>query len=323
MQNPSLPVGAFLAVFLVLIPVPWHWRARNIGTLAIIAWLSVINLIYGINSIIWAGDVSNPVPVYCDIATKIIVGANFALPIATMCVCKHLELVSSNRQVRLDNTDRRRRMIFDSIMCFGVPLIFMALHYVVQGHRYDIIENFGCQPTVYISWAAVFIIYMPPLAFSLATLVYASIALYHFVRRRISFAMHLQNSNSALTTHRYLRLIAMAVTEIAWGSSLSAFNLYNNTHYGLRPWISWANVHSNFSRVDLYPTIELLPSFLNTQYLFWWMMPASAYIFFLFFGFGEEARKEYSKVITLFCTRILGHSIKQDSFGTSSLPVSK
>lgn len=44
-----------------------------------------------------------------------------------MCVCKHLELVSSNRRVRFDRVDKRRRIIFDSVICFGVPLIFMAL----------------------------------------------------------------------------------------------------------------------------------------------------------------------------------------------------
>jgi hypothetical protein len=68
MQYPSLPAGAFLAAVLVLIPLPWHWRARNIGTLAIIGWLFIVNMIYGINAIIWAGNVDNPAPVWCDIS---------------------------------------------------------------------------------------------------------------------------------------------------------------------------------------------------------------------------------------------------------------
>jgi hypothetical protein len=67
MQYLYLPVVAFLAAALVLVPLPWHWRARNVGTLAIIAWLFVINMIYGINTIVWAGNVSNPVPLWCDI----------------------------------------------------------------------------------------------------------------------------------------------------------------------------------------------------------------------------------------------------------------
>ncbi|KAL4061745.1 GPCR fungal pheromone mating factor [Scleroderma citrinum] len=320
MQPPSLPFSAFLAAILVIIPLPWHWRARNVGTLAIMIWLFVMNIIYGVNIIVWTGNVDNPAPVWCDISTKLIVGANVALPIATMCICKHLELVSSNRHVRMDNKDRQRRIIFDSIMCFCLPLVFMALHYVVQGHRYDIIEDFGCQPAIYVSIAALFLVYMPPLVFSLATLVYAALALHHFMRRRLSFVMHLQNSNSALTTHRYLRLMAMAVTEMFWGTALTAFNIYSNFSYGLRPWISWQNVHSNFSRVDLYPTLYLSPSFLRSLYLFWWAMPASAFIFFLFFGFGEEARKEYWKVFILFRVYVLRLPVQSASRCSASIP---
>ncbi|OAX34692.1 fungal pheromone STE3G-protein-coupled receptor [Rhizopogon vinicolor AM-OR11-026] len=320
MQYLYLPVVAFLAAALVLVPVPWHWRARNVGTLAIITWLFVVNTIYGINAILWAGNVNNPAPLWCDISTKLIIGANTALPLATMCVCKHLELVASNRHVRFDNVDKRRRVIFDSIMCFGVPLLFMALHYIVQGHRFDIVENFGCQPAVYFSVEGIIIVWLPPLIFAVATLVYAAIALHHFICRRMSFAAHLQNSNSALTTQRYLRLMAMAVTEITWGTALTAFNFYNNIESGLRPWISWQNVHSDWLRVDLFAFIELPPAFIRNMFLVWWAMPASAYIFFFFFGFGEEARKEYRKVINAFRRHVLRQSINHDSAFGSNIP---
>lgn len=320
MQYPSLAVGAFLAAALVLVPLPWHWRARNVGTLSIIAWLFVVNIIYGINAIVWDTNVNNPAPVWCDITTKLIIGANTALPLATMCVCKHLELVSSKRQVRFDHVDKQRRIIFDAAICFGIPLIFMALHYIVQGHRYDIVENFGCQPATYFSIEGIIIVWLPPLVFATATLIYAALALYHFLCRRMNFAAHLQNANSALTTHRYLRLMAMAVTEIVWGTTLTAFNLYNNVNSGLRPWTSWQDVHSDWLRVDLFAFIELSPSFIKSMFLLWWAMPASAYIFFLFFGLSQEARKEYGKIIKAFQKHVLRQSIKDVSFHGSDLP---
>ncbi|KAF8146792.1 pheromone A receptor-domain-containing protein [Mycena galopus ATCC 62051] len=49
----ELPIGAFLAGFIVLVPLPWHWRARNAPTLSIIAWLFVSNVILGVNATIW------------------------------------------------------------------------------------------------------------------------------------------------------------------------------------------------------------------------------------------------------------------------------
>ncbi|PPQ96640.1 hypothetical protein CVT26_010680 [Gymnopilus dilepis] len=321
MRYPELPIFAFISAALVIIPLPWHWRARNVATIAIMLWLFVVNVIYGINSIIWAGNVNDPAPVWCDITTKIVVGASYALPLATLCVCKHLEMVSSSRKVSYDFADRRRRMIFEFMMCFIVPMIFMALHYVVQGHRYDIFEDFGCQAAIYISIPAVFLIWFPQLLFSVFTFIFGALALHNFVRRRLTFAAHLQTSNSALTTHRYLRLIAMALTEMTWGTSLTAYNLWSNITGGLRPWTNWDDVHSNFSRVGLFPADEIPPWIIKTMILLWWALPASAFIFFAFFGFGEEARKEYKKLWTLFSKNILRKSEKEKKgkfFGGSS-----
>ncbi|KAF8174227.1 GPCR fungal pheromone mating factor, partial [Pholiota molesta] len=305
MQHPELPLFALLSAILALIPAIWHWRSRNVAILALIFWLSLSNLISFVNTIVWAGNVRNPIPVWCDITTKFLVGASYALPLATLCICKHLEMVSSSRKASYDAKDRQRRMIFEGFMCFGIPIIFMILHYIVQGHRYDIFENTGCQAAVYISVQAILIIWFPQLLFSVISLIYATLALHNFVRRRLTFAAHLQNSNSALTTNRYLRLIAMAVTEMVWSTTLTSYNLWNNVVGGLRPWTNWNDVHSNFSRVATFTTLDVPPQFLRIMMLFWWTLPASSLIFFVFFGFGEEALKEYKKVGRWFKTTIL------------------
>jgi len=177
--------------------------------------------------------------------------------------------------------------------------------YIVQGHRYDIIENIGCQAAVYISIPAVFLIWFPQLLFSVITLIYAALALHNFIRRRLTFSAHLQNSHSALTTNRYLRLIAMALTEMSWGTTLTAYNLWNNVSVGLRPWTNWDDVHSNFSRVHVFPALFIPKEYLRVMMLFWWSIPASSFIFFAFFGFGEEAVKEYTKIWTWFKTVVL------------------
>lgn len=67
-MHTELPVAAFIAAGLVLVPLPWHWRARNIATVSIIVWLFVSNIIYAINSIIWAGNVAASALVWCDIS---------------------------------------------------------------------------------------------------------------------------------------------------------------------------------------------------------------------------------------------------------------
>jgi pheromone a factor receptor len=52
----------------------------------------------------------------------------------------------------------------------------------------------------------------------------------------------------------------------------------------------------------------------------WWAMPASSIIFFVFFGFGEEARKEYRKLWTWFKRTILRRKDEKSSKLAVSIP---
>ncbi|TFY61868.1 hypothetical protein EVG20_g6898 [Dentipellis fragilis] len=292
-MHAELPVGAFLAAVAVLIPIPWHWRARNVPTLSIIAWLFVSNFIYGINTSIWAGNARILVPVWCDIVTKIQIGSNIALPAACFCLCVHLERIASVRQAHTTRTSKTRQMIFDLSMCWLLPILYMILHYIVQGHRFDIVEDFGCRPTVYVSIASLFIVFIPPLALTVATLILGGVALAHFFRRRLSFARHLQQSNSALTTARYFRLMVMALVEMFWTLVVSSLNVWFTCRGGLRPWISWDNVHVGFSQIGQFPTVLIPKDDLRWTFALWWTIPISAFIFSAFFAFGEDAMREY------------------------------
>ncbi len=169
----------------------------------------------------------------------------------------------------------------------------------MQGHRFDIIEAYGCQPTTDFSIPVIFIVsrYLPLLAVA-ATAVFAGmifitiacmlvriddapgLSLSHFIKRRMSFAAHL-STYFALTTSLYLRLVFMSILQMFWSYTLvlAAMNL------PLLPWTSWAEVHSDFSRIDQidqYPMIAI-PAYIDRNYhAQWWMVPA-------FFSFGRDA----------------------------------
>ena len=142
--HPEFGPVAILAALSLFLPLPWHWRARNVATLSMIGWLFVSNIIYAVDAFIWANNIVVVVPVWCDIskpssisvgniywtlalATKLIIGANFALPAACLCICIHLEQVASLRLAHNTLSDRQRRQFFEVGMCLGLPLIFMAL----------------------------------------------------------------------------------------------------------------------------------------------------------------------------------------------------
>ncbi|KAF7296899.1 Pheromone receptor Rcb2 B44 [Mycena indigotica] len=315
----ELPIGAFLASALVLLPVPWHWRARNIPTLSIVAWLFVSNLQLGVSAIIWADSIRKVAPVWCDIATKLQVGATMALPACCLSLCIHLERIASVRQVQSTPSQKRRRMFFDLTMCWGLPILSMALHYIVQGHRFDIVQDFGCKPAVYVSVPAILVIHVPVLIVVFATLIFASAALYHFFRRRITFARHLQDSSSALTPSRYFRLMAMALVQMVWATFLTLANLLLTIRGGLLPYTSWADVHAGFGYIGVFPRAFIPANHWAWAYFTFWSMPATALLFLVFFAFGQDAMAGYRSAFASF-RKMVGFPPKPKKARVPSMP---
>ncbi|RXW13915.1 hypothetical protein EST38_g11939 [Candolleomyces aberdarensis] len=307
--HPELGPVAILACLSLLLPLPWHWRARNIATLSIIFWFFIINFIYAVDAFVWADNVKLVMPVWCDITTKLIIGASYALPASCLCVSMYLEQIASLRTAQASVMDKRRRKWFEAFMGFGIPLVFMALHVIVQGHRYDIIEGYGCRPTTYYSIVAIFLIWVPPLVLAFGSVVYSALALRHFVVRRLTFAAHLQASNSALTTSRYLRLMSMAAIQMVGAITITSYALwFTSIAMPLRPWTNWDDVHSDFLRVDQYLTRFVPPALTRPFYISWWFTPISTFIFVAFFSFGKDALDEYKKCFTWIRTKVFRRS---------------
>ncbi|KAI0040541.1 fungal pheromone STE3G-protein-coupled receptor [Auriscalpium vulgare] len=301
----SLPIGAFIAAFCVLVPTPWHWRARSVPTLSMIAWLFIGNLTFAINAVIWVDSVRIVVPVWCDIVTKLQMGATVGLPAACLCLAIRLESIASVRNATVTHQMKVRRIIFDLCMCWGLPMLYMTLHTVVQGHRFDIVENFGCRPTIYVSVVAIFLVFIPPLVLSVGTLGFAGMALVHFFRRRVTFAKHLAQTDSAMTSARYFRLMLMAIVEMVFTTVISSLNVWFTSRDGLRPWLGWDGVHSGFKQIGQFPFAFIPTSDRQWTFVLWWSVPVTSYVFFIFFAFGEDAMKEYRKVLPWFRHRIL------------------
>ncbi|KAF8140691.1 hypothetical protein K438DRAFT_1995756 [Mycena galopus ATCC 62051] len=190
----ELPIGAFLVALIVLVPLPWHWRARNVPTLSIIAWLFVSSVILGATALVRG-----------DITMTLEIGVTMALPLCCLCPCIHLQRIASVWKVRATVEQRTRRRIFNLALFWG-------LH-----QRFDLIQYFGARPTT------------------------SSSATYNF-------APHLTSqSQSALTTSRYLRFMGMVLTQMLWAIFVTVANISYISSPGHLPWVSWASVHSGFS----------------------------------------------------------------------------
>lgn len=229
---------------------------------------------------------------------------------------RQLESIAAARQIHYTGRDVRVQRAIDLAIGIGGPTLVMILHVVVQGHRYDIIQRIGCIPAVYFSLPAIFLMSIwPPILMGIAA-VYggtfhvscalrrrshlggAVLALRLFLVRRYQFAKLLESSKSALTTSRFLRLIALAGLQIAFSLPIRLLVLVLNTqNNAIAPYESWAIVHEDFNSVLTMP-ITLWnegtpgPAKVSSELGFWLPVVVSA-MFFVFFGLGDESLAVY------------------------------
>ncbi|KAF8060134.1 fungal pheromone STE3G-protein-coupled receptor [Lyophyllum atratum] len=292
---PLFPIFAFIGFVVALIPLPWHLQAWNSGTCFYMFWASLACLNQFINSVVWAGNAINSAPIWCDISIRIMLGASVGLPAASLCINRRLYHIANVQSVGISRAEKRRGILIDTLICVLFPVMFVALQYVVQGHRFNIFEDIGCFPAIYNTLLAYFLGGMWPIAIGLTSATYF-LSLRSFARRRVEFGQFLA-SNKSLTISRYFRLMALATTEIMLTTPLAIFTIWlNATASPIGPWRSWDDTHLDYSRVEQFPALiwrNGSRSLVIGTELSRWVTPLCALVFFGFFGFAEEAKRNY------------------------------
>ena len=131
------------------------------------------------------------------------------------------------------------------------------------------------------------------------------------------------SSNSQVTFSRYFRLMALACMDTILTIPLGAFSIWLNAVQGggPSPWLGWADAHWGFSRVGTIPAVLWSSDYyaklsfdLTRAFIV-----ICAVIFFAFFGFAEEARKNYRKVFWAIAKRF-GYTmpVKGTTMGSSA-----
>ncbi|KAI5120623.1 hypothetical protein M0805_009383 [Coniferiporia weirii] len=155
---------SFLSSGLVISLLPWYSLHKNVPGLFTIVWLFTVNLLFGLNATVLKNMLLRK-PVYCDIVTKLLLGMQMAVPIAMFCYSLSIRSWIVHPQGRGYMKLPVSQGILYATLCIFVPLAYMILHYAVQGHRFDIVEDVGCFPSVSnsaIGWAIIWGIPMLP-----------------------------------------------------------------------------------------------------------------------------------------------------------------
>lgn len=140
-----------------------------------------------------------------------------------------------------------------------------------------------------------------------------------FNKSRAQFKEFLSSSgHSNINNSRYIRLMCLAGAELFCTIPLGCYAIYLNAHNGgMRPWKGWADTHSHFSRVQQIPSI-LWRSNSRTEVsleLTRWIVVFCAFIFFAFFGFADEAKKNYRSGLSTIAKKVGMNS--ETLFGSS------
>ncbi|THH02337.1 hypothetical protein EW026_g493 [Hermanssonia centrifuga] len=293
---PLFPIFAFLGFVLGLVPLPWHLQGWNAGTCIYMFWVSFGSLIQFVDSVVWHGSYANVAPVWCDISTKFVIGAGAGIPAASLCINRRLYNLTSVRVATVTHQEKRRAMYIDMAIGLGIPVIVMALHYVVQGHRFNIAEDIGCLPEIFVTPVTFPLVFMWPVLLGCISAVYAALTLRSFWIRRIQFKEVLSSTNS-LSMSRYFRLMLLSSLDIMLTVPLGVYSIYINVKgVEIWPWISWADTHFDFSRVEMIPAFiwRSNQSSVIALEMGRWIYPCAAFLFFSLFGFASEARRHYA-----------------------------
>jgi pheromone a factor receptor len=118
--------------------------------------------------------------------------------------------------------------------------------------------------------------------------------------------------------------MALAMTEMMCTTPLAIFVIWlNATTTTIGPWRSWNNTHLDYSRVEQIPGVLWRSNHLLvvSMELTRWTSPFCAIVFFIFFGFAQEARKNYRMVFDVaakrfgFTPRNMAQSSHKSTFG--------
>ena len=167
-----------------------------------------------------------------------------------------------------------------------------------QGHRFNILEGVGCVEAYPNTFLSILLNTSWPIPIGLASAVFAFLALRGALDRTRDLKL-LQVVEPDLSTSCYYRLMALAAANILFTIPLAIYMIVTNLSEGLYPYRGFADLHSNFGRVESMAAIAwrqnaTAVSLINFRI---WTPIACALLFFVIFGFTAEARAQYRRAI--------------------------
>ncbi|MCJ1235234.1 a-factor receptor [Varicellaria rhodocarpa] len=292
--SPAAVTVQVLSILTLVLDIPsfvWHIKNRNLSASVLVFWIILVNFFDLVNALLWpTDDVGNwwHGQIWCDIQVKLVNASNVAILGAIASTMRALAIALDTDRIVLSasTAQRRRNWIIDGLLCFGLPLYMIVIHYVVQPTRYYIFAIAGCTPSFDNSWPSIVIIYIWPPIICLLDAFYGGLVIVRLRKYRKNFSAILTASNSGLTKSRFIRLFSMAFILILLCLPVQLYVFYINVMYPLQPY-SWDAIHGpEWWDIILVPTNGAVE-------IDRWIRIASGFVVFFGFGFGRDAKAMY------------------------------
>ena len=159
----------------------------------------------------------------------------------------------------------------------------------MQDRRFVIVQDFGCQASVYPSVPALFLTWFIPLILCMITVFYAGLSFYNYHRRCSFFNQHL-NPRSKMTTAMFFRFIGFCLFVVLVAALVTIFDMASRIgESGLLEYTSWATVHQYLISVvardnKSQPAVSAR---IRTE-VTWWMAPIASLVLAAIFASIEE-----------------------------------
>ncbi|KZV72480.1 fungal pheromone STE3G-protein-coupled receptor [Peniophora sp. CONT] len=303
--NPTYPLYPFVCILtsamLLLVSFTDIVRQRwNLGIEILCFWLFIENLTSGINAIVWAGNFDVKFEIYCDIGKRIFV----VKPMSTLIVTRQLYTIASLHSVGPSKVQgllpTRGTLFVEGLLGLVIPVLIAGpLYYIVQDHRFVVIEGLGCTNTQDDSVLAMLLIASWSVTIPiLSVIIYYREVAWVFYHKSREVNRFLRSRDSGVSRAIYMRILALASIDILVTLPLGIVTIVlqvlklKKKHSSVPFYSGWDVVHS-----DWQPVGVSYAEALSRMYFTYWTSPLLAFIIFVLFGLATDARATYRRII--------------------------
>lgn len=163
---------AFITVPMLLIPSPIHWKAKNAGTVLIIGWTTLGNITDAISVIVLLNAQSVTAPHWCDFAAAVKYTWRTGCCMGGLILLRRLTIIASTQSANKSKDEKLKVFLIEMTLGLLIPILEVIFHLVVQGHRLDEIQDFGCFAPIYPSVASIFLVMVYPVTITVISAIY-------------------------------------------------------------------------------------------------------------------------------------------------------